>query len=450
MDYEISTYDFFVGGLFALLLLFYGGAVQILNKDKPHFRFYLSALSIKLIGGLGFALIYIFYYNYQGDTFAYYHDIQILTEHFYQDPRAVFAVLYQEPGTFNSNTFEITQKLFFFRAADAFTVVKVGTIINIICLNSYIATTLMFSFISFLGLWKLFELFNIYYPTIKKQLVIAVFFIPSVFFWGSSILKDSIVIGSLGIILYGLQKIIIEKKLKMNLILAVIISIYFMFIIKSYVLFSLLPATVTWVFPTIKSRIKNKAIKVFIAPVIVLFTIACMAFLISYLSGLNDRFSMDNLMKTAKSYQDWHYMGEDSERAGRGSSYTLGSYDESVIGILVKVPAAINATLFRPYLWEVHNGVVLFAAIESLILTLFTIRVFFSLGLFKTFKILIKEPFILMCFIFSLFFAFAVGFTSYNFGALVRYKIPCIPIFVGMLIMLNFEVQKSKSNFQIK
>jgi hypothetical protein len=37
-----------------------------------------------------------------------------------------------------------------------------------------------------------------------------------------------------------------------------------------------------------------------------------------------------------------------------------------------------------------------------------------------------------------LFFAFAVGLSTSNFGSLVRYKIPAIPFFVASLMITNF------------
>ena len=45
-----------------------------------------------------------------------------------------------------------------------------------------------------------------------------------------------------------------------------------------------------------------------------------------------------------------------------------------------------------------------------------------------------------MCIIFALFFGFVVGFTSFNFGALGRYKIPSMPFFVSFLVMVSYQI----------
>jgi hypothetical protein len=61
-----------------------------------------------------------------------------------------------------------------------------------------------------------------------------------------------------------------------------------------------------------------------------------------------------------------------------------------------------------------------------------------------------NDPTIQFCFVFSLIFAFAVGISSYNFGALSRYKIPCLPFYAIALILIYYKnVPKGKKFFGI-
>ena len=75
----------------------------------------------------------------------------------------------------------------------------------------------------------------------------------------------------------------------------------------------------------------------------------------------NQRYSLETISATA----------EITEKQG-GSGYTLGDFDYSPSGMIRKIPLAINVSLFRPYLWEVKNPVMLLSAIESLVFLLFT------------------------------------------------------------------------------
>ena len=57
-------------------------------------------------------------------------------------------------------------------------------------------------------------------------------------------------------------------------------------------------------------------------------------------------------------------------------------------------------------------------------------------------------------FFFSILFAYSVGLTTSNFGALVRYKIPCIPFFIATLFIMKHlkkkELEKDENEFENK
>lgn len=411
----------------------------------------MYGLYAKLFGGICFGLIYAYYYNYTGDTFTYYRDIQKLTAFFYSEPINVIKVVFQEVGTFNPDTFHITSQIFFFRGADTFMVVRICSLINFLAFNTYLGTTVILSYLSFLGVWKLFVLFESYYPEIRYKLAIATLYFPSVIFWGSGLLKDSIVIGCMGFILYYLNELILKGKISLVSWGILLASVFITSQTKAYIIISLLPATALWIVPSLRKKIRNKAVKVFVAPVLIVGSFVIAFLMINYFSSIFDRFSIDNALGTAKTYQDWHYIDGDTEQSGRGSSYTLGDYSPTVAGVLSMVPAGINVTLFRPYIWEIRNIVMAMAAFESLFVLLLTITIIYKTGLARLLKIVMSIPFLQMCVIFSLFFAFAVGFSSYNFGALVRYKIPCIPIYISSLfIILNYIEKEKLSKSRVK
>ena len=51
-------------------------------------------------------------------------------------------------------------------------------------------------------------------------------------------------------------------------------------------------------------------------------------------------------------------------------------------------------------------------------------------------ELMFRHHFLFFSVTFSLFFAFSVGLTTSNFGSLVRYKIPAIPLFVASLFII--------------
>ena len=68
---------------------------------------------------------------------------------------------------------------------------------------------------------------------------------------------------------------------------------------------------------------------------------------------------------TAKitAYDIGYYTGRDA-----GSGYSLGELDGTFGSMIRLSPQAINVSLFRPYLWEVKNPLMLLSALESFLL----------------------------------------------------------------------------------
>src|ERR1019366_3172653 len=127
------------------------------------------------------------------------------------------------------------------------------------------------------------------------------------------------------------------------------------------------------------------------------------------------------------------------------SNFDLGvEFDGSLKGLINLAPIAIFTTYFRPFIWESHKISQLLASLESLVLLFLTLFVIFKSGLKFFIKMVLTNPLIMYCFLFSFVFAMFVGASTLNFGTLVRYKIPCLP-FYAISLFLIYEKVKEKS-----
>jgi len=129
-----------------------------------------------------------------------------------------------------------------------------------------------------------------------------------------------------------------------------------------------------------------------------------------------------------------------------GSGYDLGAFDPSLVGMLKKFPLAVNVTLFRPYIWETRKVLQLINAFEALLFLWVTLKILFTVGLKKTWRTIKDDPTIQFCLIFTIVFAFAVGISSYNFGALSRYRIPCLPFYAIALVLIYYKNNPIEKN----
>src|SRR5207253_7339602 len=84
-----------------------------------------------------------------------------------------------------------------------FFIVKIAGFIGIFSFQTYTVIALFFAFLSFTGLWAMYVTLLKLYPALYKQFFVAIFLLPSVVFWGSGLMKDSITIGALGWLFYG-------------------------------------------------------------------------------------------------------------------------------------------------------------------------------------------------------------------------------------------------------
>jgi hypothetical protein len=142
-------------------------------------------------------------------------------------------------------------------------------------------------------------------------------------------------------------------------------------------------------------------------------------------------FSLDTIVESARI--TYVYLTQEGFAESR---YTLGEFDASAGGILKLVPAGINVTLFRPYLWEANKPVTLIAALESLITLILTLYIVLKVGVFNVFRKINNHPIILFCIFFAIIFSLSVGITSGNFGTLMRYKIPMMPFYFTALVLI--------------
>lgn len=432
--------DLLLGPLYFIIVLFIANLFKNkLAKTELEKIFYTRALLFKLFGATFFALIYEFYYG-GGDTMGFYAWSSKFVDYLLSEPSSALEFLF----TNNEDAFYKfkyshyvskygyilkynTRELFF---------IKISSIINIFALNSYLSTSYLFALFSFFGNWVLYKVFISYYPKIKTHLAWATLFVPSVVFWGTGILKDTLTFGAIGVLVYAIHNIFINKnKVFRNLIL-LFSSIYLIMFLKAYIFIAFLPAGIIWVFNEKKSNIKSKALQAILTPFFIIMIGLTLTGLIFIIGDSAGRFSVSSLEQTTKDFQGWHKIASEN-----GSGYEINSTGTSLSALITAFPESVIVTYFRPFLWEAKSIVVMIGALESLIFLWFFLKVFLFKGkVFLFIQAIFSKPLLQMCLVFILFFGFVVGFTSFNFGALARYKIPSMPFFAAFLVMVSYEI----------
>jgi hypothetical protein len=256
---------------------------------------------------------------------------------------------------------------------------------------------------------------------------------PSVIFWGSGILKDSFTLAATCYFIVATNLIISRKGNAIIRWLILIASGYVILSIKPYILIILLPGTMVWFFYSKIKKIRNKYFRYIIVPFTYVAIITGSYFMLTQMSGALGKFAPGEALNTAVIIQN-----DLKQEYYDGNSFDIGEFDATPLSIIGKIPPAVEAGLFRPYIWESKNIVMILSGLENLFILGITIVVIFSIRRRVIYKLIAENPIIMYSLFFSIVFAFMIGLTTSNFGALVRFKIPLIPMYMAsMLIMLS-------------
>lgn len=344
-------------------------------------------LCLKLLAGLTLGLIYDSYYQ-GGDTWNYHHDALLLMNNPIQEEMATLR-FHEEP-----------RALFFSRI--------------VACLHwftngNYWISGLYLSLLSFMGSFYFVKTLVFINSKYFIPSFASVFAFPSLVFWSSGVMKESLVLPSFLIALAVLFKMHHNLKLKPVDLILLAISLILLTAIKYYILALLLVSFVPfmvekYIFPS--PRIKLKWLKVNILTLCI-----WLAFLFIG-PFLHPNFSSEHLLPNlVDSYQQ-------NSAATKGNlSIEFKNLDAHWLSVFQNAPKAVFSGIFRPFIWEISTPFQLIVASENVLFTI----------LFLIFLIQIKNlkpevfHFCLLLFIVmaSVFFTIA----NPNLGTLSRIRI---------------------------
>lgn len=445
---SLDLIDIILALVYSTVILFIAVRIKKKIKNENTKKYFVPFILFKIICAVFFVLIHIYFYG-GGDTFLYFSGSNFFANQILLDPVNGVNFLFSGYENLSQFTYDENYKIVnFLKARDVIFLSKLVAPITLICFKQFLTTTIVFSFASSIGIWLIFTTFTKLYPKLVALFAVGILFYPTIGIWGSGILKDPIAISSIGFIFYSTYQLFKRKGIIIPLLL-IASSIYVLLTLKPYVLYMLIPTMLLWTHSSISSDLrKGSVLKVIIPPIILLVFIFGGYLFVQQISDDAGKYSLENVETVAKGFHNWHnYLAETRNQSG----YDLGEIDYSPLGILKKMPASIFVTYYRPFPFiDTRNVATSFEALQSFILLILTIYSILKVGLFRYLKVLISNKDVRAFMIFALLFGFAVGFTSYNFGALSRYKIPALPFFTASLIIIHHLGVQKKNDLNPK
>lgn len=440
-DFQRNLLDWYEIPLVIILFFIINKWVDRKNKKnyQPYFRLFIN---LKLLGAIMITLLFNLYYQ-GGDSSAFFNDGRLLNKTILAYPSQGLRMLWASgnPNTWPDDLSNFTEGFRFYYPENTWFVCKISCILQFFTFRSMLCTSMLFSFFSALAIWKFFKLMCRIYPFAQNGFKWAILFVPNLLLWGSGILKDTVTFACLLTIFCCIYFIFSEGSKKMRNLIILIVASYVLFVVKSYILISFLGSAFLWVPFLIKQKIRNKLLRSLVTPFIIVLIIGGVLASYNALTSYLQDFALENVLQTvSKTGKYLKYVSELQD----GSTYDIGEMQPTVAGMASKIPAAVNVTLFRPYIWESKKPIILFAAMESFLIMLFTIFVLLKLNPLRFFYYIFKDPILLTFLVFTIIFSAFVGVSSFNFGTLTRYRIPCIPFYLSILSVLYYKKKQHK------
>lgn len=301
---------------------------------------------------------------------------------------------------------------------DSHTIIRFNALIRLFSFGYFNVHTVFMCFFSFTGLIALYKFAVQFLQKQNKELVFAIFFLPSVLFWGSGVLKEGILLFGMGLLIYYFDQLIRKRHVLISILIVIGSSVLLTYT-KFYVFITLIPLLISYLIVYFTSE-RFVFLKYFI--VCCLYVI--LGLIIPYI------FPGYNFLEIIAQKQ--HDFINLSKFVKSGSVISTQYLEPSIWSFIINSPIAFLNTLLRPFIFEAKSIFMALAAIENLIILIFgVVCIIFFKG-----KVANKN-----FFMFSLFYVIMIftltGLITPVMGAIVRYKIPALPFLVIIFITLT-------------
>lgn len=426
IEFSLSTFYFIIFCFIISKIPFYKDA-QIPRK------WFVIAFSLKVFASIFLTYLYSTLYTNRdtADIFKYFDDSKIMFDAIKTSPFDYIKMLIGFDGdTYIYNNYyqymsnwerPYTNDLF----TDTHIIIRFNAFVRLFSMGYIHVHNVFINFVSLTGLTIIYKSFKQFAFNKEKALFYLLIIVPSILFWGSGLLKESLIFFALGIIFTNLFKL--NNGFRPHYFLYILLGVGIITYTKFYLVVALSVPVLGYLFNHLL-HIKKSIIGYLMAIALFIISINVIPFFIPQL---------DFIKQIALKQQDFSRF---VLVEGATSGFLLPELSDG-FSLLKNIPNALINTLIRPYLWECNALFVWLSAVENIaVLALIIVAIIFRK---KMNKAQLNIFYFNIIFVFSLFTL--IGLTTPVFGAIMRYKIPgLILLLISILMVLDLQTIKHK------
>jgi hypothetical protein len=395
-------------------------------------------LLIKIAAGISLGLVYTYYYTDRltADTFKYFDDSAVIFNLLYERPADFFAIVtgigagaqhlqvvydtmtnwYDTFSPFNDNR----------------TMIRLNVMLRFISMGHYYVHVVFIAFLSLTGIVALVKVLKSEFPSLSKEFFWIFILLPSVLFWGSGLLKDSLVFFTWGMTFWYFHLLITEQDYR--LVHWIKFLIFFMLLMVSkFQVFLLVPPLLLALWLT-----KTQGFRPWLSfSVIPLLYFGILLLPAHTITGVD----LPGLL-AAKQSAFFNLAKE----AGAGSIISLPELEPNAVSLMENSPVAFITILCRPFITDYSPLLTFIAGLENTAILLFCLVCMFRISR----ETALHKALPWFCAVYTLTYFTLIGLTTPVLGAIVRYKAQVLPYLVIMFVMLSVRDNRSIINRMIK
>lgn len=381
-------------------------------KAQTHLRkFFWPALMIKLVAGVCLGLVYTYYYSV-ADTFDYFRDASKFATHAREDFPGYLELLF-----FNDDLHRL--QLAFYEPRAIF-LTRITSVFSILTHNNYWIIGFYFSLISFLASWNLVKVISRYIPSVTTAALFGFLFVPSVIFWSSGLLKESLAVAAL----YYLTTVFLKmwfrtKPFLLEYPLAVV-ALVVLWNLKYYYAAVFMPVIFSSLFyRLVARRVVSAGIEALVWAGVFVVPLAVMML-------LHPNFHPEKLLSVIVDSNSAY-----NEISAPEDVVHFQNLEPTAMSLLRNASWALFSGLFRPLFWETSAPIQTLPGIEntSLLLLLLT-----GIAGFKKYFTSPHRLLILTLTAYVAMLCILITISAPNFGTLSRYRAGYLSFFVFIVL----------------
>lgn len=386
------------------------------REDVVWRKVYWPALATKLLAGIALGIIYSSYYD-TSDTFIFF-DLAVEKAVLARTDFPAYLDFLVKP---NEGYFLGEHRLVMF--------VKVMSIFSWLSYDSYWIVSLYCSVISFFSTWHLTKTIARLFPTFRVAACIAFLFFPSVVFWSSGLIKESLAMAGLFYLTALFVRLWMGDRISVWATVPAILAFWVVFSLKYYYLAAFIPVTASALLVRfIAARTMLKSVVAQIGVWMVLLICG-----IGLITLIHPNFSPAKLLTVIVSNNEFFM-----RVCAPDDVIHFYNLNPTWASMVINSPWAFFSGVFRPFVWEANTIFKMITALMNLVLLILTCMSLPALVRIKNspHRLLIFSA-VLYIVLLSIFLALSTP----NFGTLTRYNVGYLP-FVVLLVMQHQIVNK--------